>query len=54
MGAVEVGADAISDLEGDEQARGSMMARLPWTHFGSIGLSQGLLIGRKQGRMRTP
>ena len=33
---------------------GSTMRRLPWTHFGSIGLSQGLLLGRKQGMMRTP
>jgi hypothetical protein len=25
-----------------------------WIHLGSIGLSQGLLIGRKQRRMRAP
>src|SRR3954451_15766491 len=25
---------------------GSMTLRLPWSHLGSIGLSQGLLIGR--------
>src|SRR5258708_2277848 len=24
------------------------------THFGSMGLSQGLLVGRKKGRIRTP
>src|SRR5260221_10744082 len=33
---------------------GSTTARLPWTHLGSIGLSQGLLVGKKHGRIRTP
>ena len=31
-----------------------MMARLPCTHLGSIGFSQGLLLGRQQETMRTP
>ena len=33
---------------------GSTARRLPWTHFGSIGLSQGLLTGNRQPTMRTP
>jgi len=28
--------------------------RLPWTHLGSMGLSQGLLTGRRQATIRTP
>ena len=30
------------------------MARLPRTHFGSMRLSQGLLVGSQHGMMRTP
>ena len=30
------------------------MAREPGTHFGSIRLSQGLLVGSQHGMMRTP
>ena len=33
---------------------GSTTALLAWTHFGSIGLSQGLCVGSKNGRIRTP
>ena len=33
---------------------GSTMARLPCSHLGSIGLSQGLLRGKKQAMIRTP
>src|SRR5205823_14176955 len=29
-------------------------ARLPWTHFGSMGLSHGLLLGNWQTTTRTP
>ena len=45
-GGSRIGADALGQLLGGEQAVGSTMARLPWTHLGSIGLSQGLLTGR--------
>src|SRR5579875_965290 len=31
-----------------------MILRWAWTHFGSMGLSQGLLVGKNKGRMRTP
>jgi len=33
---------------------GSTTARLPCTHLGSMGLSQGLCVGRNKGRIRTP
>src|SRR5581483_12364006 len=33
---------------------GSTTARLPCTHLGSMGLSQGLCLGRNSGRIRTP
>ena len=33
---------------------GSTTRRFPWIHIGSIGLSQGLFLGNKQLRMRTP
>jgi hypothetical protein len=32
---------------------GSTTARLPWTHLGSPGLSQGLLTGSKKGTIHT-
>ena len=31
-----------------------MTARFPWTHFGSMGFNQGLLLGNRQGSTRTP
>src|SRR5215510_3276443 len=33
---------------------GATMARFPCTHLGSIGLSQGLLLGNRQTRKRQP
>src|SRR5437870_5687432 len=33
---------------------GSTIARLPCAHFGSIELSQGLLLGSQQGTICTP
>ena len=33
---------------------GSTMARLPWIHLGSMGLSHGLLIGNWHTSSRTP
>src|SRR2546423_6036556 len=39
---------------GSVRTQGPTTARLPCTHLGSIGLSQGLFVGKKQGRMRTP
>ena len=42
-----------SQLLGTSSPLDSTTARLPWTHLGSMGLSQGLLVGKK-GRMRTP
>ena len=38
----------------ESKPSGSTIAFLACTHFGSIGLSQGLLVGRKKGRIRTP
>ena len=52
--AAEVCTDALGKLFGRKQSMGSTIARLPCTHFGSMGLSQGLFVGSRKGRMCTP
>jgi hypothetical protein len=52
-------ADLLHHPQGTEDCAvrtrvGSTTARFPWTHFGPIGFSQGLLLGSRHAMMRTP
>lgn len=50
----KVGPDPLGQLLCREQAIGFNDSPFAMAHCGSMGLSQGLFVGKKQGRMRTP